>query len=109
MTEPLFRSDAYLKEAQATVIFADGRGVALDRTVFYPRGGGQPGDHGVLDLSDGEALPIVNTVYDADRKTILHVPPGDVAAIGPGARVSARIDWERRYKRMRAHTALHLL
>ena len=109
MTEPLFRSDAYLKEAQATVVFADGRGVALDRTVFYPQGGGQPGDHGVLDLSDGEALPIVNTVYDADRKTILHVPPGDVAAIGPGARVLARIDWERRYKRMRAHTALHLL
>jgi misacylated tRNA(Ala) deacylase len=109
MTETLFRSDAYLKEAQATVVFVDERGIALDRTVFYPQGGGQPGDQGVLELDDGQSIAIVNTVYDADRKTILHAPEGGVGALRPGARVVARIDWERRYKRMRAHTALHLL
>jgi misacylated tRNA(Ala) deacylase len=109
MTELLFRDDAYLREAQATVLFADERGIALDQTVFYPQGGGQPGDQGVLDLSEGKGLPIVNTVYDADRKTILHLPAGEVAALRPGALLIGRIDWERRYKRMRAHTALHLL
>ncbi|MBV9287612.1 MAG: alanyl-tRNA editing protein [Hyphomicrobiales bacterium] len=109
MTEPLFRDDAYLKEAQATIVFADERGIALDRTVFYPQGGGQPGDHGALELDDGQAIAIVNTVYDADRKTILHAPESGIGAFRPGSRVVARIDWERRYKRMRAHTALHLL
>ena len=109
MTEPLFRSDAYLKEAQATVVFADERGIALDRTVFYPQGGGQPGDRGALELDGGGSFAIVNTVYDGDRRTILHAPDGGPSALRPGARVTARIDWERRYKRMRAHTALHLL
>ena len=85
------------------------RGVALDRTVFYAQGGGQSGDRGTLLIEDGAAIPIVNTVYDADRATILHVPAEGVALPRPGARVIARIDWDLRYKRMRAHTALHLL
>lgn len=109
MTEILFRDDAYLKEAAATVVFADERGIALDRTVFYPQGGGQPGDHGALVFEDGGAVPIVNTIYDADRATVLHVPAEGAALPAPGAKAVARIDWERRYKRMRAHTALHLL
>ena len=60
-------------------------------------------------LEDGTALPIVNTIYDSDRATILHVPAEGAALPRPGARVIARIDWDLRYKRMRAHTALHLL
>jgi misacylated tRNA(Ala) deacylase len=109
MTEPLFRADSYLRDVEAAVVFADARGVALDRTVFYAQGGGQPGDSGKLILADGTELPIVNAIYDADRKTILHVPaPGSVLP-AEGARVVATIDWERRYRRMRAHTALHLL
>ncbi len=109
MTEPLFRADAYLKETTALVLSVDVRGIVLDRTVFYPQGGGQAGDQGALVLGDGQSVPIVNAVYDADRKTILHVPEGGVAALRPGAEIVARIDWERRFKRMRAHTALHLL
>jgi misacylated tRNA(Ala) deacylase len=109
MTDTLFRHDAYLREAEATVLFADERGVALDRTVFYPQGGGQPGDQGVLILEGGAVIPIVNTTYDADRKTILHAPAAGAALPASRARAIARIDWDRRYQRMRAHTALHLL
>ncbi len=109
MTEALFRDDAYLRETPARVLAAEPRGIALDRTVFYPQGGGQPGDQGALILDDGGTVAIVNTVYDADRKTILHAPAEGAALPAPGARVVARIDWDLRYKRMRAHTALHLL
>ncbi|HZZ61235.1 MAG TPA: alanyl-tRNA editing protein [Roseiarcus sp.] len=109
MTEALFRADSYLRETPATVIFAEPRGIALDRTVFYPQGGGQGGDQGVLVLDDGATVAIGNTVYDADRKTILHVPAEGAPLPAPGAGVTARIDWGRRYSRMRAHTALHLL
>ncbi len=109
MTEALFREDAYRRETAATVVSAEARGLALDRTVFYPQGGGQPGDQGVLELEGGAVVPIANTIYDADRKTILHVPAEGAALPGAGAHVVARIDWDRRYRRMRAHTALHLL
>jgi misacylated tRNA(Ala) deacylase len=108
MTQALFRDDAYQAETEAIVFSAEPRGVVLDRTVFYPQGGGQSGDRGTLLLDDGIAIPIVSTIYDADRATILHVPAEDAALPRPGARVVARIDWELRYKRMRAHTALHL-
>ena len=109
MTQALFRDDAYRTETQAIVLMSEPRGVALDRTVFYPQGGGQSGDRGMLLLDDGAAIPIVNTVYDSDRATVLHVPAESAALPRTGARVIARIDWELRYKRMRAHTALHLL
>jgi len=114
MTETLFRDDAYRTEVEATVVFADARGIALDRTVFYPQGGGQPGDQGELVVAGGAAIPIVDARYDNDRQTILHLPAIDLPAEGaalpaPGAKVVARIDRERRYKLMRAHTALHLL
>ena len=107
-TETLFRDDAYRSEAEATVTSADARGIALDRTVFYPQGGGQSGDRGTL-VVDGSPFAIVNTIYDADRATILHVPAEGAALPSPGARTIARIDWELRLRRMRAHTALHLL
>jgi misacylated tRNA(Ala) deacylase len=109
MTQALFRDDAYRTEAEAFVLFSEPRGVALDCTVFYAQGGGQSGDRGTLLLEDGTATPIVNTIYDSDRATILHVPAEGAVLPGPGARVIARIDWDLRYRRMRAHTALHLL
>jgi misacylated tRNA(Ala) deacylase len=109
MTEALFRDDSYLGETRAKVVLAGPSGIALDRTVFYPQGGGQPGDQGALILDGGEETPIVNTIYDADRKTILHAPAEGAQLPTPGAEIVARIDWNKRYKRMRAHTALHLL
>jgi misacylated tRNA(Ala) deacylase len=109
MTQTLFRDDAYQTETEATVLSSEPRGIALDRTVFYPQGGGQSGDKGALLLDDGTLIPIVSTIYDTDRATILHVPAEGSALPRPGSRIIARIDWELRYKRMRAHTALHLL
>jgi len=109
MTEALFRDDAYIRETRAAVVSAEAGGIVLDRTVFYARGGGQPGDQGVLVLDDGSSVPIADTIYDADKSTILHVPARDAALPAPGAGVTARINWDLRYKRMRMHTALHLL
>jgi misacylated tRNA(Ala) deacylase len=109
MTEQLFRDDAYLKEANAVVASHDPRGVVLDRTIFYPQGGGQPGDRGELLLEDGSRLIIVDTVYGADRTSIVHVLAEGTPQPAPGAKLIARIDWGLRFKRMRAHTALHLL
>ena len=74
MTELLFREDAYRREAPARVLEAAPGRIVLDATLFYPQGGGQPGDRGELARPDGAAIPIVGTVYDADRKTIVHVP-----------------------------------
>jgi len=109
MTEPLFRDDAYLREAEAVVEAVEPGGIVLDRTVFYAQGGGQPGDRGELILDDGSRLSIVNAVYGPDRQTILHAVSEGAALPALGARVLARIDWDLRFKRMRAHTALHLL
>ena len=109
MTEALFRADAYLREAEATIISSGPGGILLDRTVFYPQGGGQSGDLGALMVHGGEKIAIVNTIYAADRKTILHAPAEGAVLPAPGLRVVARLDWEKRYQRMRAHTALHLL
>jgi misacylated tRNA(Ala) deacylase len=109
MTQILFRDDAYQAETDAIVLSSEPRGIALDRTVFYAQGGGQSGDKGTLLLDDGTLVPIVSTIYDSDRATILHVPAEGAALPHLAMRVIARIDWELRYKRMRAHTALHLL
>jgi misacylated tRNA(Ala) deacylase len=106
MTEELFREDAYRRETPASVVGCDERGVVLDRTIFYPRGGGQAGDSGVLVRSDGSTVAIVDTVK-ADGQ-IMHVadPP---ASLAQGEAVTARIDWEKRHRHMRFHTATHLL
>jgi len=108
VTEPLFREDAYLRQVEAVVVDLDPRGIVLDRSIFYPQGGGQPGDRGELLLEDGSRLEIVDTIYRIDRAAIVHVPAGGKLP-APGARIVARIDWDLRYMRMRAHTALHLL
>jgi misacylated tRNA(Ala) deacylase len=112
MSEPLFRDDAYRREAEARVVRADAAGIVLDRTVFYPRGGGQAGDAGSLRLADGRTIAIADTVK-GEGAGILHVPaPGQealLAGLESGDPVTACIDWERRHRHMRFHTATHLL
>ncbi len=126
MTQDLFRDNAYLTECSATVSAITAQGIVLDRTVFYPLGGGQAGDAGVLVLADGTEIEIVDTrkgkaedgSFNAD---ICHLPAPDVLALllqagqVAGARlavgdvVTARVDWERRHRLMRFHTTTHLL
>jgi misacylated tRNA(Ala) deacylase len=104
MTEELFSTDAYARSCEAIVVEADGGGLVLDRTVFYARSGGQPGDTGVLRWEDGEAR-VADTVKRDGR--LVHVLEGDPPPAG--TRVVAEIDWERRHTLMRTHTALHAL
>ncbi len=110
-TECLFRDDSYLKECQARVVaLTDEGGVVLDRTVFYAASGGQPGDSGTLTKADGTTVPIATAVYtDAAKSEIAHVPAPGAPALAVGDDVTAAIDWDKRYARMRMHTAMHLL
>ena len=108
-TELLFRDDAYLREAAATVVAVnDRRGILLDRTVFYASGGGQPGDVGTLRRTTGD-IAIATTVYGETKADVVHVPGDSEALPEPGETLTAVLDWERRYRHMRIHTALHLL
>jgi misacylated tRNA(Ala) deacylase len=109
MTELLFRDDGYLGFCAARVIAADGRGIRLDRTVFYPTGGGQPGDTGVLRLATGQSITITDTVKGGGPAEVIHIPSPGSALPDPGTELVAEIDWERRYRLMRMHTCLHLL
>ncbi len=107
MTERLFLEDAYLAAASATVLEAGPAGIVLDRTPFYARSGGQPGDTGTLRW-DGGATAIAETMK-GEGETILHLPAPDAALPPVGAAVEAAIDWDRRLRLMRMHTTLHLL
>ena len=109
MTELVFRDDPYARSCAARVIAADGRGIRLDRTVFYATGGGQPGDAGLLRLADGSAIAIVDAVKGDGPDEVLHVPEAGATLPAPGAEVTAEIDWARRHRLMRMHTCLHLL
>jgi len=105
MTEELFREDAYLKTCEAKVVkINDLGGIVLDKTIFYPTGGGQSGDSGKIDN-----ITIATTVYDRDNGEIVHVPEGGQTLPAEGSNVSLAIDWDRRYLHMRMHTGLHLL
>src|SRR5437899_9651393 len=104
MTELLFRDDGYVRSCTARVTAADGGGIRLDRTVFYPMGGGQPGDIGVLRLASGPAIAIVDTIKGALADDVIHVRAPGSALPEPGAELVAEIDWERRYRLMRMHT-----
>lgn len=109
-TEQLYRTDAYLRECDATVLAVNDRGgIVLDRTIFYPMAGGQPGDRGGIEIAAAPACPIATTVYDADRSTIVHVPAEGAAPPQIGSSVHLVLDWEMRHRHMRMHTALHLL
>lgn len=107
MTEPLFRADAYLREAEGRVVSASDDGIVLDRSIFYPTGGGQPGDGGVLEW-DGGSTPIT-TASKGEGDDILLIPDAGATMPPVGATVLQSLDWQRRYAHMRVHTALHLL
>ena len=107
-TALLYQTDSYLRTFDATVMGVDPErhAVVLDRTAFYPGGGGQPCDHGWL-ASDGRRLPVVHVVRDDGH--VVHILAPDAALPAPGDRVRGELDWERRYRLMRTHTALHIL
>jgi len=104
----LFRDDAYLKACTATVTATDPRGIRLDRTVFYPTGGGQPGDRGRLVWPGGET-PVIDTVKGEAPDEVVHVPAPDAPLPPVGAAVTAELDWNYRHRLMRMHTCLHLV
>ncbi len=108
-TELLFREDAYLGTATARVVAVHARGIELDRTIFYPLGGGQPGDRGVLVREDGERIAITDTRHGEAPGSIVHIPVPGGSRLEPGEPLTLELDWERRYALMRLHTALHLL
>jgi misacylated tRNA(Ala) deacylase len=108
-TELLFRDDAYLKSATARVLEVRERGVVLDRTIFYPLGGGQPGDTGALVRASGERIAIVDTRKGETPGSVLHIPASGASRPETGESLSMEIDWARRYALMRLHTALHLM
>lgn len=110
-TDCLFREDSYLKDCEAIVVaITEQGGIVLDRTVFYASSGGQPGDTGTMTLPDGTTISIADTVYTDKAKTeIAHVVAPGSPAVSVGETVRAAIDWDKRYGRMKIHTALHLL
>jgi len=126
MTHDLFRTDAYLHECTATITALSDQGIVLDRTVFYPLGGGQAGDTGVLVLADGREIPIADTRKEKDAEghftsNICHIPASNGHSslsiqdsysqhgLKVGDTVTARLDWARRHRLMRFHTTTHLL
>lgn len=110
VTEALFREEPYLAEAEAKILHINDRGgIILDRTIFYATSGGQPGDTGFLARSDGDRIRIAATITGETKDEIIHVPAPEQEMPNVGQTVSAAIDWERRLKLMRMHTACHLL
>jgi misacylated tRNA(Ala) deacylase len=111
MTEFVFRSDSYLQSLEATVaeVTPEG-GIVLDRTILYAASGGQPNDTGRIVTSDGRAVAIFIVIHpEGDKTRIVHVPAESAPALAAGDKVTVELDWERRYRLMRMHTALHLL
>lgn len=109
MSALLFRDDPYLKSCDAQVIAVQDGALELDRTVFYPAGGGQPGDRGVLRFDDGTELRVIDSRRGEGPDRVLHVlAPGSPSPIH-GSALRAELDWEARHRHMRLHTALHLL
>jgi misacylated tRNA(Ala) deacylase len=107
MTQPLFRDDPYLREAEATVLAVTDAGVELDRSLFYAASGGQPADFGSIERGDGSSVPVAGAVYGEDKRRILIQT--EAAELAAGDQVLQHLDWDRRYRHMRMHTALHLL
>jgi misacylated tRNA(Ala) deacylase len=109
-TEPLFREDAYLKSAEARVAGINERGgIILDRTIFYATSGGQPGDTGRMLRADGTPIAIAGTITGETKDDIIHLPAAGEAVPEIGEALTLEIDWERRLRLMRMHTACHLL
>jgi misacylated tRNA(Ala) deacylase len=108
VTELLFREDAYLKTASARVLAVHPHGIELDRTIFYPMGGGQIGDTGALVRANGERIAIADT-RKGEMDTVLHIPLPGAVQPEAGETLTLEIDWARRYSLMRLHTALHVM
>jgi misacylated tRNA(Ala) deacylase len=108
-TDLLFRDNAYLKTASARVLAVHERGIELDRTIFYPLGGGQMGDTGALLRDSGERIPIADTRKGDAIDSVLHVPLPSGPKPEVGETLVLEVDWERRYALMRLHTALHVM
>ncbi len=111
MSAFVFREDSYARSLPVTVtaVTPEG-GIVLDRTIFYATSGGQPGDTGHLERANGQFIAIAGAVHpDGDKTAILHLPAPDMPRPEVGEALTAVIDWERRHKLMRIHTALHLL
>lgn len=108
-SELLFRDDPYLKTCTARVVGTDEQGLILDRTIFYPRGGGQPGDIGRLVTADGATIEIIDSVKGSEPDSVCHVPEDGAPIVEAGTEVTAEIDWDRRHRLMRMHSCLHLL
>jgi len=109
MTELLFRDDAYATEFEAEVLSARPGAVVLDRSLFYPEGGGQPGDTGLLRLADGRELKVTDARKGEAPGEVLHLLADAGELVPAGTRLQGRIDWERRHRLMRMHTCLHIL
>ncbi|MDH5263230.1 MAG: alanyl-tRNA editing protein [Betaproteobacteria bacterium] len=109
MAELVFREDPYARACRARVVGVTPAGIVLDRTVFYPSGGGQPGDSGAIVRADGTRVRIGGAVKGEGADGVLHVAPPGEPPVAAGEEVEAVLDWERRYRHMRFHTALHLL
>jgi misacylated tRNA(Ala) deacylase len=109
-TNFLFRADAYQQSVKSVVMaITPTGGMIVDQSVFYPTGGGQPGDKGVITLQDGRSIAITNTVYGENRETIALVPEQGAALPAIGETITQSLDWPLRFIRMRVHTCLHLL
>lgn len=108
MTERLYQEDPYLARCEARVVEAGPEGIVLDRTVFYPVGGGQPGDSGRLVAADGGITPIEGC-RNGPGGVVLHRPAEGAGLPAPGGEVMAEIHWDTRHRHMRMHTCLHLL
>jgi misacylated tRNA(Ala) deacylase len=109
ITELLFRDDAYLRTATAHVLAVGERGIELDRTIFYPQGGGQAGDTGTLVRANGERVAVTDTRKGDGPERVLHILTPGAPLLQAGEALALEIDWPRRYRLMRLHTALHLM
>ncbi len=108
MTKELFRDDGYLKQCDASVVAQTENKVALNQTVFYPMGGGQPGDTGTLMRKNGESVMVLDTIKDRDSGQIWHILEAGIE-LDENESLSAKINWERRHKIMRLHSCMHML
>lgn len=108
-TALLFRDDAYLRTATARVVAVNERGIELERTIFYPAGGGQAGDSGRLLRANGEPIAIADTRKGDAIDQVLHLPAPGMPRPEPGETLTLEIDWQRRHALMRLHTALHVM
>ncbi len=109
MTEAVYYQDSYLKEIDATITKIKGDMIELDRSIFYPLGGGQPGDTGWIEDENGQRQTIIDSRKGIAHGDILHQLESDRHGFEPGQSVKIGIDWDRRYCHMKMHTAMHLL